>query len=237
MKTIARAIFALVLASGAAARAQVPSPNPHYLTMGPVARYLMPDPAAEIALARTAAPSSVSALATVLALTKTGYVVGAKGSNGWVCLVGRSFQGGFDDPEFWNWRNRSPVCLNPPAVRSVLPQYLIRAKWAFVDGDTRPQMAKMAQAAYASHRFGDPAPGAFSFMLSKEAYLNDEVKGPWLPHVMLFIAKDQMNLWAAGFEGSPIFAPWPPNSMRAYEPTTIDIPVRRWSDGSLAPDR
>jgi hypothetical protein len=51
---------------------------------------------------------------------------------------------------------------------------------------------------------------------------------------MFFIAMDQLATWAAGFDGSPIVAP-PLNTMRAYEPLTIFIPVRRWSDGSPAP--
>jgi hypothetical protein len=224
---------ALALACSATALAQVPSPDPDYPTMGPVERYLMPSVASEIALARTAAPSSISAKASILALTKTGYVTAVAGTNGWTCLVGRSFQGGLDDPEFWNWRNRSPVCLNPPAVKSVLPYYVARTKWAFA-GATRDELAKKAQAGYASHQFTDPLPGSLSFMLSKQAYLNDEVKGPWHPHVMLFVAMDQMDTWAAGFNGSPIIAP-PANTMRAYEPITIFIPVHRWSDGSKDP--
>jgi hypothetical protein len=71
-------------------------------------------------------------------------------------------------------------------------------------------------------------------MLSKQAYLNDDVKGPWHPHVMLFIAMDQTDTWAAGFDGSPIVTP-PAHTMRAYEPMTIFIPVHRWSDGSKDP--
>jgi hypothetical protein len=232
MKTITCALLAIVLAPCAAAYAQTQQKNP-YPTMAPVAKYLMPNPAAEIAMARTAAPASVSADATVLVLTKTGYVVGAKGANGWVCLVGRAFQGGFDAPEFWSWRNRSAVCLNPPAVRSVLSYYLARTKWV-LEGDTREQMAQKAKAAYTSHQFTDPAPGSFSFMLSKESYLNDDVKGPWRPHVMFFIAQSQMATWDAGFAGSPILGP-PPGTFRAYEPTTIAIPVAHWSDGSPAP--
>ena len=143
MKTIVCAVLALFLASSAAAYGQVPSPDPNYLTMAPAAKYLMPNPVGEMAMARTAAPASVSDHATVLVLTKTGYVVGAKGTNGWVCLVGRAFQGGFDSPEFWSWRNRSAVCLNPPAVRSTLPQYLARAKWAFaVPGVAAPPVRR-----------------------------------------------------------------------------------------------
>jgi hypothetical protein len=225
--------IALAIACTASAFAQVPSPNPHYLTMAPIERYLMPSAAAEIALARTAAPESVSSKASILVLTKTGFVTAVKGTNGWICLVGRAFQGGLDGSELWSWRNRSPVCLNPPAVKSVWPYYDARAKWA-LGGATREEMAQKAQAGYASHEFIPPLPGSMSFMLSKQAYLNDDVKGPWHPHVMLFVAMDQMDAWAAGFEGSPILAP-PPNTMRAYEPITIDIPVHRWSDGSKDP--
>ncbi|HLY01120.1 MAG TPA: hypothetical protein VKR56_01340 [Candidatus Cybelea sp.] len=225
--------IALALACSASAFAQVPSPNPHYLTMAPVKLYMMSSVAAEIALARTAGPRSISAKATILVLTKTGYVTAVKGTNGWTCLVGRAFAGGLDDPELWSWRNRSPLCLNPPAVQSVLPYYEARTKWALA-GATRDEMAKKAQAGYASHQFTAPLPGSLSFMLSKQGYLNDGVKGPWRPHVMLFIAMGQMDTWAAGFDRSPILAP-PPNTMRAYEPITIDIPVHRWSDGSKDP--
>lgn len=231
MKTITCALLAIVLAFCAAAHGQTQQKNP-YPTMAPAAKYLMPNPAAEMTMARTAAPASVSAHATVLVLTKTGYVVGAKGINGWVCWVDRAWTSGFDDPEFWNWHNRSPQCANPLAVRSVLPQFLAHAKWA-LEGDTREQMEQKAKAAYANHQFTNPAPGSFSFMLSKESYLNDEVKGPWRPHVMFFIAKSQVASWAAGIEGSPILAS--PETFRAYQPLTIAIPVAHWSDGSPAP--
>ncbi|MGB8152099.1 MAG: hypothetical protein WCE97_13000 [Candidatus Cybelea sp.] len=222
---------ALSLACSAVAFGQVPSANP-YPTMAPIAKYLMPSAAAEIALARTAGPSSISAHAEVLVLTKQGYVVGAKGTNGWLCLVGRSWTAGLDDPEFWNWRGLGPACLNPPAVRSVLPQYLARTKWAIV-GDTREEIAAKAKAAYADHLFTDPAPASFAFMLSKEGYLLG-VDGPWRPHVMPFIAYDQLATWGVGFKGSPILGPPPRSTFRPYEPVTIAIPVKRWSDGSLA---
>ena len=80
---------ALLLAFSTIAFGAVPSPSP-YPTMAPIAKYLMPNAAAEIALARSAGPSSISAHAEVLVFTKQGYVVGVKGTNGWVCVVGRS---------------------------------------------------------------------------------------------------------------------------------------------------
>jgi len=203
-----------------------------YPTMAPVDRYLM-GREAEIAMARSAAPPSVSAHAEVLVLSKEGYVVAAEGSNGWVCLVERMWTAGLDDPEFWNPNGHGPSCFNPPAVRSVLPQYLARTKWALA-GATREEIATKAQAAYANRQFTDPAPGSFAFMMSKQGYLNDEVKGPWHSHVMPFIAYDQVATWAAGLDGSPIVAP-PLSTFRPYEPLTIFIPVHRWSDGSPDP--
>ena len=230
MKAIACSILCIALASYAAAYGDAQSPA--YPTMAPIAKYLMPSAAAEIALARSAAPSSISAHAEVLVLTTRGEVVAAKGTNGWVCLVGRSWTAGLDDPEFWNWRGRGPACLNPPAVRSVLPQYLARTKWA-IAGDTREEIAAKAKAAYADHQFTDPAPGSLALMLSKEGYLLG-ADGPWRPHVMPFVAYDQLATWAVGFKGSPVLGP-SPNYFRQYEPVTIAIPVSHWSDGSPAP--
>ncbi len=231
MKNVACLALVPLLGSCAAAYAQAPNANP-YPTMAPIAKYLMPSAAAEIALARTAAPSSISARAEVLVLTKHGYVVGAEGTNDWVCLVGRSWTAGLDDPEFWNWRGLGPGCLNPPAVRSVLPQYLARTKWA-IAGDTREEIAAKAKAAYADHQFTDPAPASLAMMLSKEGYLLG-ADGPWRPHVMPFVAYDQLATWAVGFKGSPIVGP-AVSTFRPYEPITIAIAVSHWSDGSPAP--
>ena len=233
MKNVASLAVASLLASCAVAFGQVSLADTSPTTMAPIAKYLMPSAAAEIALARTAAPASVSANAEILVLTANGYIVADKGSNNWVCLVGRSWSAGLDDPEFWNWRGLGPACLNPPAVQSVLPQYLARTQWA-IAGATREQIAAKAKAAYASHQFTDPAPGSLALMMSKEGYLLG-VDGPWRPHVMPFIAFDQANSWAAGLKGSPILGPSDFKYYREYEPLTIAIPVYRWSDGSLAP--
>ena len=221
--------LAILFATCASANAQAQVSNP-YPTMAPVSEYLMPR-AAEIAMARSAAPPSISNNAEVLAMTKTGYVVAVKGSNGWVCIVGRMWSAGLDDPEFWNPKGRGAACLNPEAVHSVLPFYLARARWALA-GDTRDEIAKKSEAGYATHRFSEPR--GFALMLSKESYLNDGVKGPWRPHIMPFVAKDELAAWGAGFKGSPILSP-ATSTFRSYEPVTIVILAPRWSDGSPAP--
>ena len=99
---------------------------------------------------------------------------------------------------------------------------------------TREEIAAKAKAAYADHQFTDPAPGSFALMLSKEGYLLG-ADGPWHPHIMPFIAYDQMSTWAAGLKGSPIDGPSSISYYRTYEPVTLAIPVTYWSDGSLGP--
>ena len=116
-------IWLLGLPALAAAQEAKPTPYP---TMAPVEQYRIADAQDEIVLARSAAPPSISADAEVLVLGKQGYETAVRGRNGFVCFVERSWTAGFEDAEFWNPKLRAPNCFNPPAVRSVLPQYLHR---------------------------------------------------------------------------------------------------------------
>ena len=201
-----------------------------YAAMAPVEQYRIADPKDEIALARTAAPPSISADAEVLVLGSHGYETAVKGKNGFVCFVERSWAAGFDDAEFWNPKLRGPNCFNPPAVRSVLPQYLQRTEWVLA-GIGKAQMIEKARAAFASHRFTGPEMGSLSLMLSKEGYLGDAAAGPWLPHVMFFVPHGQAVTWGAGLKASPILGA----EGSPFEPTVLFIPVRLWSDDSPAP--
>jgi hypothetical protein len=226
-----RVFLAMLLFSGlsGAAAAQDDKAS-SYPAMAPVERYRIADPKDEIALARSAAPPSVSADATILVLGNHGYETAVKGKNGFVCFVERSWDAPFDDPQFWNPKRRGPDCLNPQAARSVLPQFLKRTEWVLAGAD-RPQLMERSRAAFAQHSFTSPEPGAFAFMLSKQGYLSDEADGPWLPHVMVFLPRGEASAWGAGLEGSPVMG----KDGGALEPTVVFIPVRRWSDGSPAP--
>ena len=221
-------ILGLLFLSGVAAAQE--TKGSQYAAMAPVERYGIANPQDEIALARSAAPPSISADADVLVLGKHGYETAIKGRNGFVCIVERSWDAGFDDPEFWNPKLRGPDCFNAPAARSVLPQYLQRAEWALA-GLSRAQMIEKAQAAFAAGRFADPEAGSMSFMLSKQGYLSDDSAGPWLPHVMFFVPHGQAAIWGAGMTASPILGA----ERRPFEATVLIIPARHWSDGSAAP--
>ncbi len=193
--------------------------------------YLVADRAAEIALARSAGPKSVGDSATILVLTKTGYVEAARGTNGFTCLMTRSFHSPFNDPKFWNPANRGPQCLNPPAVRTVLPEMLKRAEWVMA-GATKDELAKKVKAAYASHTFPMPAPGTMAYMLSPEQHLGSD-DSHWVPHVMFWYDKKQpAAAWGLGDANNTLI------DGTATEPDSpvllVLIPVRRWSDGKLA---
>jgi hypothetical protein len=224
---LASLVVTLLSSSGPAKSQAVTTPYPQ---MAPADQYLMANRADEIALARSAAPKSISAGAQVLVLGSHGYETAVKGTNGFVCFVERSWAAGFDDPEFWNPRLRAPNCFNPPAARTELAQYLQRTEWVLA-GATKQQVIEKTKTAVANHEFKAPEAGAFSFMLSKDGYVSDDAAGPWLPHVMFFLPHGQADDWGANKEGSPVLG----KDGEAVETTVLLIPVRSWSDGSPAP--
>lgn len=219
-------LLLLGLAGSGDARAQKPTP---YRVMVSIEQYRIPDAKDEIALARTAAPASISGNAEILVLGKKGYETAVQGTNGFVCFVERSWAANFDDIDFWNPKLRGPNCFNPPAVRSVLPQYLQRTQWV-LNGIDKPQLIERTKTALSGHELPAPEAGSLSFMLSKQGYLGDEAGGPWLPHIMFFVPHGQAASWGAGLHASPILG----GDSSELEFTTLLVPVARWSDGSPA---
>ena len=195
-------------------------------TRGPIGPYLMPDRQAEVALARTAAPPSISADATVLVLTSHGYETAVKGTNGFVCLIERSWNSAANDTEFWNPKERGPDCYNPPGARTELQYVLKQAQWALA-GLSAQQILEKTKAAVADHTLKPPEPGSFGLMLSKQGYLN-HAHGPWHPHVMFFVPPGRVSNWAPDLDGSPLLS----SDLRGMASSRIYIPVRAWSDGT-----
>jgi len=117
-----------VLFPGATCLAQTPAEKTTYSAMAPLDQYLMLDQNSEVALARTAAPASISEAAEVMVLRRDGYATVAKGSSGFLCIVERSWGAATDDPVFWNPRVRAPICFNPQAARTFAPIFLMKTK-------------------------------------------------------------------------------------------------------------
>jgi hypothetical protein len=193
--------------------------------------YLIADRAAEVALARTAAPSAVSANASVLVLTPKGYVEAARGTNGFTCVVMRSFAAAPDDPQFWNPHVIAPHCFNPPAARTVLPAVLARIDWALA-GATPAELNARTAKAYADKRFPMPAAGAMAYMLSPKQHLADE-DPHWMPHLMFYYDHALGGAtFGAGGMTAPIIDASASDSNGSVH--VIYIPTRTWSDGTPA---
>jgi len=145
-KLLAIGGFALVVMISPARPAQSPDSKTPYPNMAPLEQYLM-ERDAEIALARSAAPEAISGAAEVMILGRHSYEIAAKGTNGFVCMVLRSWTAGTDEPEFWNPKLRAPHCFNPPAVRSYLPIILKKTDLVLA-GRSKAQMAEAINAAF-----------------------------------------------------------------------------------------
>jgi hypothetical protein len=213
---------------GAIGSARGDDAKPAYPAMAPLAQYRVPSASEEIALSRTAAPTSISGDAGVLTLGEHGYETTVKGKNGFVCLVERSWASGFEDAEFWNPKLRAPICFNAAAARTVLPGYLERTEWV-IAGVSKADMMNRTRAEQAANRGATPEPGAVAFMMSKQQYLGD-VASHWHPHLMFFLSHAKRADWGADLRGSPVFA----SAVDSDPITTFSVLVPTWSDGTPA---
>ena len=183
---------------------------------------------AAIALARSAAPGGISKDASVLVLTPKGWETAVKGTNGFVCMAGPSWTASIDFYDVWSPKQRGAICLNPAAVRSILPIF-----------------SKLTQMTLAGVKEIPPVePGAMSYRMSKDAYLTHLGQSHNLCHVMFFLPiKDPADL-NANDPNSPISSTsmWFPDPDKPDSPLnkelpplrTVPIEVPYWSDGTLA---
>jgi hypothetical protein len=181
MKRITFVLLALLTSvNGGAIRGQGKYP--------PLSEYLMPRDA-EIALARTAAPASISDRATIKVLTKSGYEVAREGDNGAVCMVMRGFSApSYSPAQFrdlvYDPTVHAPICFTPPAARSAMPYYELRTKLAMA-GKGPDQIAESLQAADIKGELPRRDTVTFAYMWSAHQHLGPGV-GAWRPHMMVF---------------------------------------------------
>src|SRR6202046_1172747 len=200
-----------------------------YPATAPLDQYLISDEKSEIALARSAAPASISDGAEVMVLGRTGYRTAVKGSNGFLCIVERSWGATTDHPEFWNPKIRGAICFNPPSASSFLPIYLMTTKLV-LGGKSKTEIVQATALALDKKELPVLEPGAMCYMMSKQQYLSDQGMN-WYPHLMFFIPGDAAKSWGANLPGSPVLATDDPEE-RA---TILMVPVDKWSDGTVAP--
>jgi hypothetical protein len=220
--------FGLALMLTILSQAGAQSNSTPYPAMAPLDQYLMA-PEAEIALARSAAPASISDNADVMVLGPQGYTTAVKGTNGFLCIVERGWAAATDDSDFWNPKLRGPLCLNPAAARSYEPIYLMRTK-LILAGKSKAEMLQATDAALDKKELPALEPGAMCYMLSKQQYLGDGPKS-WRPHLMFFVAGDAAKSWGADLPGTPVMAANFPEE----KATIFMVVVGKWSDGTPGP--
>jgi len=209
--------------------AATPYPNPVPAKMASIDQYLMTDRDAEIALARTAAPESISRDAEVLVLGRHGFEPVVKGKNGFVCIVERSWTSTVD-ADFWNPKVRTPICYNAAAAHSLLPRNLKRTD-LILAGHTQAQVDETIAAAVEKKELPAIEPGAMCYMMSKQGYGGDTVKH-WPPHLMFYFSQTDPATWGANLPGSPILAVSDEHEHLTEHLTMFSIGVQRWSDGT-----
>ncbi len=157
--------LALLVVLGTTYRAMPQDVATPYPKMAPIGQYLM-DRTAEIALARSAAPESISRNAEVLVLGSHGFETAVKGKNGWVCMVERGCGTLFDWPKFWNPKVRAAECINAPAARSVLP-YAYKRTELLLAGHSKSEVIAAIKAAIDKKELPALQPGTVSYMMSR----------------------------------------------------------------------
>jgi hypothetical protein len=200
-----------------------------YPKMAPIDQYLMTDQGAEIALARSASPESISREAEVLVLGRRGFETALKGKNGFVCIVERSWTSAAD-ADFWSPKVRTPICYNAAAAHSLLPRNLKRTD-LILAGRTQAQTDETIAAAVDKKELPAMEPGAMCYMMSKQGYGGDSVKH-WPPHLMFYYSQTDPATWGANLPGSPILAMSDEHEHPTEHLTMFSIAVQRWSDGT-----
>jgi hypothetical protein len=230
--------FALLVVLGAVYQAMAQDAATPYPKMAAVDQYLMADRDAEITLARSAAPDSISRDATILILGQQGYETAVQGKNGFVCFVGRAWGAAFDWPEFWNPKVRAADCLNPQAARSMLPVFYLRARMVMA-GRSKADVLSAVKTAYENKQLPDIESGAMDYMMSKSSYLTDE-GGHNMPHLMFYTLVKDGKDWGSGAAGSPVmsapywfFSPKEESQVKGLPPILVFlVGATNWSDGT-----
>ena len=217
--------LALLVVLGTMYRAMPQDVATSYPKMAPIEQYLMTDRDAEIALARSSAPESISRDAEVLVLGRHGFETAVKGKNGFVCIVGRSWTSAAD-ADFWDPKVRVPMCVNAAAAHSYLLRFT-RITELILAGRTQAEMTAAIAAAIDKKELPPMEPGAMCYMMSKEGY-GGATLPHWPSHLMFFYSDTDPAIWGANLPGSPVFG----LTDTVEHLTSFVVLVQRWSDGT-----
>jgi hypothetical protein len=152
----------------------------------------------EVSAALAAGPPHVAAGAGVYVLTATGYELVRSSSNGFHCLVERSFPGAFE-----------PQCFDAEGSRTLMQATLLAARLR-AGGAPRDEVERRVAAAWAAGELRAPGRPGINYMLSTENRVPVDPSGerivPYGPHLMFYAPYlRNEDLGSDGGPGSPLF--------------------------------
>src|SRR5215831_12799931 len=135
----------------------------------------------QIALAESAAPTEVSSKATVYVLGPKGYEKAREGTNGFSCLVGRSFAKPTET-------TIAPQCFDAEGSRTLLPVYL-HSEELRTNGKSEAEIKADVANGYKEGRYHYPGKPGLLYMMSSQNRLSaipDHGTGIFPPHLMFY---------------------------------------------------
>ena len=134
----------------------------------------------QIELALSAAPTEVSSRATIYILGARGYEKVRDGTNGFNCLIERSFAGTTQN-------SSAPACFDAEGSRTLMLTYLRREELR-AQGKSEAEIKDDIAKGFQDGRFKVPGPG-FLYMMSNENFVYDsesKESGFLAPHLMFY---------------------------------------------------
>ncbi|MGA8441384.1 MAG: hypothetical protein WB762_25020 [Candidatus Sulfotelmatobacter sp.] len=99
------------------------------------------------------------------------------------------------DPDFWNPKVRTPICLSAAAARSYLPRTIKRTD-LILAGRSKAQTDKTIVAAVDNKELPAMEFGAMCYMMLEQGYGGDSVKH-WPHHLMFYYSQTDPATWGA----------------------------------------
>jgi hypothetical protein len=180
----------------------------------------------EVALARTAGPTSLSAGAAVYVLRDGEFSKVRDGSSGWACMVSRDTKA----------NGVFPMCFDPEATQTLMAVEMMRTKLR-TRGLSNTAVEHEVEAAYKRGTLHYPEKPAMIYMMSSKqvlmAYQGDKVQrvGAWHPHVMIYLPHASAGQFALGADdgNAPVSAPF---SDAGGVQLVVEVP--QWADSPTA---
>lgn len=148
---------------------------------------------AEIAAALAAGPPSIRDAAGVYVATPRGFELARASTNGFHCLVERSFPGAFE-----------PQCFDEEGSRTLMQATLLTARLRG-EGRSEPEVRAAVAAAWAAGELRAPTRPGINYMLHPENRVPVDPEGttivPYGPHLMFYVP--YLTNRDLGSDGSP----------------------------------